>query len=220
MPPGDPQAQRSRRDLQRLHRVMRSVSLMRGATRGLCRQGIPKKILELGAGDGSLLLRFAQSMGWRDVEVTLLDRQPVVSEATHAQFRRLGWQASALTVDALEWAADPAPHQYDLCFTALFLHHFRSSELTALLRAVAMRCRTFVALEPRRNRAAWISSHLLGLLGANEVTRADGVTSVIAGFSGQELQALWPPDAGRWTLSESFAWPFTHRFVAALPKYH
>jgi hypothetical protein len=51
-------------------------------------------------------------------------------------------------------------------------------------------------------------------LGANEVTREDGVTSVVAGFAGHELSALWPPSAARWRLREYFAWPFTHCLVA------
>ncbi|MGA2366942.1 MAG: hypothetical protein ABSG12_15805, partial [Steroidobacteraceae bacterium] len=101
-----------------------------------------------------------------------------------------------------------------LCVTTLFLHHFQSQALERLLYAIAARCGTFVACEPRRNSVAWLGSHLLGVLGANEVTREDGVTSVVAGFAGQELSALWPATGARWRLREYFAWPFTHCLVA------
>jgi hypothetical protein len=54
----------------------------------------------------------------------------------------------------------------------------------------------------------------VGLLGANEVTRADAVTSVAAGFVGDELTSVWPRAAGDWRIEESPAAPFTHRFMA------
>jgi 2-polyprenyl-3-methyl-5-hydroxy-6-metoxy-1,4-benzoquinol methylase len=193
---------------------MRSLTILRGAIQSLRMPQPPQRILELGAGDGSLMLRFAQSAGWRDVEVTFLDRQALISAETRGHLQRLGWIAQSLTADALDWARDSSPQKYDLCITTLFLHHFQAPELRPLQRAVASRCQRFVALEPRRNGMAWIGSHLLGLLGANAVTREDGVTSVIAGFADHELGGLWPSGEIRWRLQEYFAWPFTHCFVA------
>ena len=212
----DPLARRSRRDLQRIHRAMRSLKILSEAVGMLGMAQQPRRILELGAGDGSLMLRFARSLRprWRDVEVTFLDREDLVGSATRSHFDLLGWRVRVLEQDALDWArASPAQH-YDLGVATLFLHHFESPALAVLLRAVAARCRNFVACEPRRNGFAWAGSRLLGLLGANEVTREDGVTSVIAGFSGQELSAHWPPGGSGGWLREYFAWPFTHCFVA------
>jgi hypothetical protein len=212
----DPAACRSRRDLQRVHRVMRSLTILRRAVGTLSLTQRPRKILELGAGDGSLMLRFAQSLRppWRDVQVTLLDRQDLISPKIRKSLGSLGWDVQVLSMDALDWARGPFDQQYDLCVTTLFLHHLQSPDLEQLLRAVAGRCRAFVACEPRRNRVAWIGSHLLALLGANAVTREDGVTSVIAGFAGQELTVLWPSSGAGWRLREYFAWPFTHCLVA------
>lgn len=214
LPPDDPLARRSRRDLQRVHRAMRSLTILRRA-KGSLAAARPQSILELGAGDGSLMLRFAQSAGAAlpNVHVTFLDRQDLVSAATCRGFARLGWDMDVLSDDILDWVRAPQPRHYDLCITTLFLHHFQSSELRLLLRAVAERCRAFIALEPRRNSASWIGSHLLGFLGANEVTRQDGVTSVIAGFADRELTALWP-NHDNWRLQEYFAWPFSHCFIA------
>jgi hypothetical protein len=138
----------------------------------------------------------------------------VIDPETCRRFELLGWNVQRLSRDALDWARAPAQRQYDLCVTTLFLHHFESQALQLLLRAIAGCCRTFIALEPRRSRFAWVGSHLLGVLGANEVTREDGVTSVVAGFAADELSCLWPSDASGWLLQEYFAWPFTHCFVA------
>jgi hypothetical protein len=99
--------------------------------------------------------------------------------------------------------------------TNLFLHHFNESDLTRLLSAVARDCDAMVACEPRRGFFALLGSRLVGLLGANHVTRSDAVTSVVAGFRGGELSALWPTSAPDWSMKEYATFPFTHCFAAA-----
>src|SRR5580704_15249169 len=103
MPAGDPVARRSRNDLQRVHRVMRSLTILRRAigTLGMTRQ--PRRILELGAGDGSLMLRFALRSSWRDVHVTFLDRQNLIGPEIYTPLEMLGWEVTVLSMDALDW---------------------------------------------------------------------------------------------------------------------
>lgn len=217
----DPRACRSRRDLQRLHVAMRSISILERAVAALQLGVQPRRILELGAGDGTLLLRFARAHRptWNDVELTLLDRVDLVSAQTRAAYRELGWQVSFLRADALEWAASPPARCYDLCFANLFLHHFEAAPLIDLLRAVAVAADAFVACEPRRSNLARFASRLVILLGASEVTRHDAVKSVAAGFTGRELSAAWTAAAGEWNLVEFQALPFSHCLAAARPNF-
>ena len=56
----------------------------------------------------------------------------------------------------------------------------------------ARRADALAACEPRRSRFALAASHLIFFLGANAVTRNDGVLSVRAGFVERELGAAWP----------------------------
>jgi SAM-dependent methyltransferase len=228
LPPDEPRAIRSRRDLQRVHRAMGSLAILRRLVARLHGTAPPRRILEIGAGDGSLLLRFARTRHaeWPGVELTLLDRQSLVSAATTAAFVKLGWSVHCLTTDVLAWAqlvnkpSLPVP-RYDLCLTSLFLHHFGAPDLELLLRAVAGRSDAFIACEPRRDWVAGVGSHLIGVLGVNAVTRGDAVKSVAAGFRGEELTQAWR-DAngpgslvrGNWQLEEFAARPFTHCFVA------
>lgn len=195
---------------------MRSVSILHSAVSKLQLAGPPARILELGAGDGSLLLRFARALKprWADVELTLLDRHLLVSDRTRAGYAQLGWRLSLLSADALAWAADRHERRYDLCLANLFLHHFESPDLAALLRGIAASCNAFVACEPRRSGVARVGSRLLALLGANEITRGDAVKSVAAGFTGLELSAAWDSAAGDWILEEYPALPFTHCYSA------
>ena len=228
LPPDEPRAIQSRLDLQRVHRAMRSLGILRRLIAALHGPRTPRRILELGAGDGSLLLRFArtQHLEWPDVELTLLDRQSLVTPATIAAFRGLGWTVHCLTTDVLAWSRQvskpaSAVPRYDLCLASLFLHHFDTSDLALLLRGVAARSDAFIACEPRRDWVARVGSHLIGLLGVNSVTRGDAVKSVAAGFRGVELTQAWrdvngPASRvrGNWQLAEFAARPFTHCFVA------
>jgi hypothetical protein len=216
MAPDDPLAQRSRRDLRRIHIAMGTLVTLRRALARLRLSRPPRRILELGAGDGTLVLRLARTRAalWPGVELTLLDRHDLLSTQTREAYRSLGWQVSVLTTDVLVWAHTQSARRYDLCVTALFLHHFAEQELGAILAAVAARTDAFVACEPRRDAWTRLGSRLVGVLGGNRVTRSDAVSSVAAGFSGRELSRAWPDASHGWALEEWRAFPFTHGFSA------
>ena len=61
--PDDPSAQRSRRDLRRVNRVMGARAILFRALRRVVaedRQGAPLRVLEIGCGDGLLMLDVAR----------------------------------------------------------------------------------------------------------------------------------------------------------------
>ncbi len=220
----DPAAQRSRRDLQRLHRAMGSRATMLRALRSLpvgqigTKRLAPLRVLELGAGDGSLMLGVARALHgvWPAVALTLLDRQRLLTPATVTNFAAVGWTVEAQVADVLDWVAEDTTNtpRWDLIVANLFLHHFQTPQLTRLLASVAERSAHFFACEPRRAWMALAGSHLVGALGASAVTRVDAVLSVHAGFRGTELSALWPADALGWTLAEYPAHLFSHCLLA------
>ena len=217
---GDPAARRSRRDLLRVHRAMGTRDIVARGWQALLpsqRSTTPLKVLELGAGDGRLLLGVARALApaWPTVRLSLLDRQDIVSPATLAAYAGLGWAAEVIVTDVLDWAAPNATAPaWDLITTTLFLHHFQGAQLAAVLAAVAARSQRFFACEPRRAWPAWAGSHLVGALGANAVTREDAVLSVHAGFRDHELTALWPAEPGAWQCREHAAGLFSHCFSA------
>jgi hypothetical protein len=222
--PADPRAVRSRRDLQRVNRVMGSRAILARAMRDALASSSRKgrvRLLELGAGDGSLALRIARGLAktWPSAELTLLDRQALLPPATGTAFAHLGWTVRPLTVDVLEWARAPTQRQFasrwDVILANLFLHHFEEEALRELLAAVAQRCDVFVACEPRRSLPALAGSRLLPALGVSRDTLHDAIVSVRAGFRGEELSRLWPAGAGGWHVRERAAGVFSHLFVAA-----
>jgi hypothetical protein len=210
----DPRAIRARRDLQRINRIMGNVSIVdRLLGRSLNRA--PAHMAELGAGDGSLLLRLAERRAhqWRRVTLCLVDRLDLVADSTRAAFANLGWTARTANMDVFDWLELKDHPRYDIIVANLFVHHFEAPALTRLFGALARLTDCFVACEPRRTRPALLGSHLVGFLGANAVTRRDAVLSVRAGFRDQELTARWP-DHQKWDLRETRAGLFSHVFSA------
>ncbi len=213
--PDDPDAIQSRSDLQRINRIMGSAGILADA---LMRSRVtPKRIIELGAGDGSMMLRLANKFHsrWPDVHLTMLDRQELVSERTRDAFADLGWSAEIESLDVMDWAMQPDIDTWDICVANLFIHHFDRPQISTLFEAIHRRTSLFIACEPRRGYLPLLASRLVGVVGANGVTRKDAVLSVQAGFCGRELSPLWPHPSSEWQLDETPAGLFSHRFIAA-----
>jgi hypothetical protein len=211
----DPRARRSRSDLRRIHRAMATLPIVQRAMDRGTAKNPPRMLVELGAGDGSLMLRLAKRRAarWPDVRVTLLDRLDLVARETQDGLRHVGWTPRVEAMDVFDWLATPDDVLWDVVFANLFIHHFSSRELVRLLQGIARRARVFVCCEPRRSALALAGSRLIGLLGAGPVTRRDAVSSVHAGFRARELSELWPSPQD-WVLDEYPAGLFSHCFLA------
>lgn len=215
LPADDPRAIHSRRDLRKINAIMRHASLV---TRTLQVSPFPvRTIVELGAGDGSLLMEVASRLGNASagVRAILIDLRPTLSERTRAGFAGAGWHVEAVTGDVFEWLEHAVAESADVILANLFLHHFEDPQLAKLLRLAATRTRQMIACEPLRSRAALAGVALMPLIGCNQVTVHDGRISVKAGFRDRELSALWPQDDRTWRLTERRAGLFTHFFAAA-----
>jgi len=216
LPASDPRARRSRADLRRINRIMAAVTwLKRGLNRAVAVRS--RAVVELGAGDGTLALRLARSLGgaWLGTHLTLLDLEPSVSPSTADAIRACGWTLEVVEADALDWLSRARGERVGIVFANLFVHHFEGERLTRLLGGIAARADAFVCCEPRRSRFALTGSRLLGLIGCNDVTRHDAVVSVRAGFRDDEIGAAWRAAVGdEWQLSETAAGAFSHLFVA------
>ena len=194
LPHEDPRARRSRRDLARVNALMGNVRIVAGA---LARLPALASVAEIGAGDGAFMRAVLARVDGPPAQVHLVDRQPL----------------GTVTADVFDWLADPPAARVDAIVANLFLHHFVAADVERMMALIARRARVFVACEPRRSFVALAGSHLLGLVGCNDVTRHDAVVSVRAGFSGGELSALWGAKDG-WAVEERGRGLFSHVFVA------
>lgn len=213
LPADDPRAIQSRRDLRKVNAFMRHSAFI---TQALRRAPTPHVVVELGAGDGTFLLKVARRLPRRArVRAVLVDRRPSISKATRDGFSATGWDVDTCQSDVFEWLCRAHAETADVTLANLFLHHFPEGELATLLTLAAQQTRHFVACEPRRSRTGLAGASLLRLIGCNDVTIHDADISVRAGFLDRELSKLWPSDGG-WRLSERRRGLFTHAFVATL----
>jgi hypothetical protein len=212
LPAEDIRAMGSRRDLRKINWIMGHVGILASALRPALSRANTKRIVELGAGDGSLILRLIQQLDWRveGGELLLLDRCPVVEKKTIESLRQYGWQVEIGEMDVFNWA-ETESRRFDICVANLFLHHFDDTQLSQLFLLLQDRVDRLVACEPDRSHLSLLLARLVGLIGCNAVTRHDAVISVRAGFSGSELTPLWPNTADG-IISENKAGLFTHFF--------
>ena len=211
----DPLALASRRDLRSVNAVMQNVRWMSRLAKQQLDLTRPLRILDLGAGDGTFLLKLVgtfpkpenRSNAW------LLDRRSSATRETLGQYRAMGWEAELIVAEALDWLGNRRGPVLDLIVANLFLHHLSDGPLRKLLESIATNANAFLACEPRRSRLALAACRLLWLIGCNAVTRHDALVSVKAGFSGGEISALWP-QSNDWHTTETRRGLFSHCFVA------
>jgi SAM-dependent methyltransferase len=215
LPGDDPRAVRSRGDLRRINALMFHSRIMAGMLRRhLARP--PRRILEIGAGDGAFSLAVARRLAakWPEVDLILLDQQEIVPAERRKAFSDLGWRVETVKADVFAWLGRSDVPSFDAVTANLFLHHFEPPALRELFEAAARSAPAFVATEPWRTRLPLALSRMLWAIGANDVTRHDATASVRAGFAGHELGSLWPDEPG-WRIEERRVGIFTHAFAAS-----
>ncbi|RWF17512.1 MAG: class I SAM-dependent methyltransferase, partial [Mesorhizobium sp.] len=170
----DPRALRSRRDLARINALMLQAPIMVSLLRKFIVTP-PGRILEIGAGDGTFMLKVARRMAreWRAVELTMLDRVGLVSPDLAADFAGLGWKLETITADVFDWAERTEGRTFDAITVNLFLHHFDDDGLLRLFSLLRRKAPLILATEPLRASFALAATRLLPAIGANDVTRHD-----------------------------------------------
>jgi Methyltransferase domain len=215
LPPADPRAIHSRKDLQRVNAWMRNARIM-ARELGSCLNGKTEVgLVEIGAGDGSFLLKVGALLAGSCSHATavLLDKNNIVTPETRSRFLKIGWKIETVTSDVNDWLQNTDGAPCDFMIANLFLHHFSDPQLGSLLSRAAQHTKVFIAVEPRRWGWSLIFARFLWMIGCNRVTQHDALVSIRAGFANQELSNLWP-STGSWLLREHPANLSSHLFVA------
>lgn len=182
LPPDDPAALHSRRDLRLVNLAMGNFRWFARTLPPLVRPG--ERILELGAGTGEL----ARVLHARGLAADALDRCPAPADWPAARV----WHRADLT-------AFPAYAEYSVILGNLIFHHFSAPELADLGNRLRSTARLIVACEPARHRIFQLLIAVVApLLGANHVTRHDARVSIAAGFRADELPRALGLDPAAW----------------------
>lgn len=196
LPPADPRAHRSRRDLRLVDAFMGNsrwiTDRILGAHGGT-------RIVELGAGEGRLCSRLRALRP--NLPLTGLDlvERPVGLDS------------------GIEWIQGDffqtlTRIRGGICIGSLILHHFQDPELARLGRLLSVFDRLCFC-EPLRSRQP-LAMSMLAWPFAGEVTRHDMPASIRAGFLPGELPRLLDLDPRCWTIRESANWRGVLRFEA------
>ncbi|MEK0447290.1 MAG: hypothetical protein RLZZ399_2611 [Verrucomicrobiota bacterium] len=191
LPPDAPDALQSRRELRLINHLMGNAHWISHSLRQ--HSPPPMRILELGAGDGSL----AQDV-WRfgaasPTDWTALDLAP----------RPASWPVHARWIQQDVFATPSLPDA-DVLLANLFLHHFEDHSLRNLARLIPKNCRLLLACEPVRRRRHLFQGKALSLLAnLGHVTRHDMLASIHAGFRDQELPQLLCGEGWNWKVTQS-----------------
>ena len=199
LPPGDPEAVRSRRDLRKINSVMGNARWLAGRLRALRRPG--DRVLEIGAGTGEMGSALARECGPLD-GLDLLSRPPCWP-------REAAWHTGDLCAFG-DYGA------YDLVVGNLIFHHLGDTALGALGQRLRSGPRVIVACEPHRSRLPRRMMAVLGpAFGASPVTLHDARVSIEAGFRANELPALLGLEPSDWDISTASSLMGAYRMVAA-----
>ena len=144
-------------------------------------------LMDVGCGDGVLIRKLcsrAEKNGWR------LDAIGCDFSDTALEMARSGDQVTEY--HQLDVTQDELPGTADIVLCSLFLHHFSASEAVSVLKKFASAAQRLVLIDDLlRTRLGyllcWLGVHLFS---RSRVVHVDGLLSVRAAYSEQEMQSL------------------------------
>jgi SAM-dependent methyltransferase len=184
----DPGLQRrSHRDIALANRLFGGASAVESELAPWLRTaGDALTLLDVGTGTGDIPERLRLRAAARDVRVDVygLDDRAELVKA------RREWPTAGICGDALNLPF--ASRAFDLVIASQVLHHFTAHDALQLIREMHRVARRRVVIADLRR--SWVAVAGLWLvsfpLGFHQVSRHDGVVSILRGFEVSELRAL------------------------------
>jgi hypothetical protein len=199
LPPDDPDVKRSRLDLKVINFLMGNE---RWIARHLARfpAALEKGVVEIGAGEGTLLRRLAKAHP--TIPLTACDLAPRPAELP----ARIAWDRR----DVFESLASV---QGGVLAANLFLHHFQHDELERF-RPFMERFDVVCFNEPYRVEQTILDARFM-LPFVGRATKHDMMVSIRAGFIHGELPERLGLDAAKWRVREETTWRGGLRVLAS-----
>jgi len=195
-------------ELTRLNAFSGSVRILWPPMQALaCHATTPLRVLDVATGAGDVPLRLWSRARRAGVALQLegCDRSPMAVAHAQARARRAGADLRFFVLDLLH---EEIPRGYDVICCSLFLHHLGEEEAVRLLRAMAQAATRLVLVHDLvRSVPGWLWAYLgTRVLTCSDVVRTDGLLSVRAAYTVEEIRAL-ARAAGLSQVSMTRHWP-------------
>ena len=164
----------------------------RAMTRALLKHSgevVPRELIDLGAGDGTFMLRVAQRLAprWRGVTVKLVDQQDIVNAPVCKSFAALHWN-----LETIRRVRAPPEDAVELRY-----HNRKRFPASLHLRAVgplarsgSMKYKTLCRMRANANALCTRGEPLRLAAASGDVIRHDVVSSMRVGFVGWRYRHL------------------------------
>ncbi len=172
----------------------------------------PLSIADLGCGSGGMLKVINNWAKKHHVKVDLtgIDANPHVIEFARDNYKDLNLNFLVLNI----LSKDFKDHNFDIILCTLFLHHFQSDEIVALLKQLKDQARLAVIVNDlHRHPIAYYSiKWLTKMFSKSEMVKFDAPLSVKRGFSRKEIIEILDK-AGIQDYSLSWKWAFRWQLI-------
>ena len=181
-------------DLKCVNKLLGGNSITIDGIRKLLK-GKPKDrtytILDIGCGDGEMLRKCAQFGIANGFKFQLIGIDANLFILEEARLRSRDFQnISYNKIDV--FSNDIKEVDYDIALCTLFLHHFKTSEVTQIMNNLVSSAKVgAVVNDLQRNRLAFLLFRLFSLLFLKtKIAKHDGLVSVARGFLRKEIESI------------------------------
>lgn len=209
---------RALRGLERINHWSRSAESLWGPVFSLARKipRTPLRVLDLACGGGDNTVRLwkmSRRLGF-PIEAEGCDISPRAVEYAQERAQQLGARVRFFQFNLLE---EEIPSDYDVLLSSLFFHHLSEEDVCRVLQQMKEGARRLLIVNDLlRNWKGFLFAYLgAPLLACSRVVHSDGVKSVRAAFSLEEVRSL-SEKAGLEAAQISPCWP--ERFLLVWEK--
>lgn len=186
--------------------------------RNLLKSSDPKReisILDVGCGNGDMLRTLSDYAKQNDINFRLHGIDANDFTINHARSLSVGYANISYSVsDIFEY---DLPERYDIILCTLTLHHFKDPELLDLLKYFERQSRIGIVINDlhRSALAYYLFKGICFIFGLNEMSREDGLISILRGFKAQDLHA-YSKKLNFKTYSVQWKWAFRYQWIVRL----
>jgi len=173
----------------------------------------PKKtirIADMGCGNGDMLRKLALLGRGKKLNFQLIGIDANAHTIRHATALSQGFdEISYKCADFLE--EHDEQNNYDIILTTLTLHHFSNEEIVKLLKQFKQQAKIGIVINDlhRSKVAYYLFKAISKVFRLDNMTKSDGLTSILRGFKKAELKAI----SERLNLKRStIAWKWAYRY--------